>query len=521
MLSIVKRMIAAIACMFLHSPVEGAESIELLKRYPTSLTSGDTSGQRARVWHFGEKDLFTLSGFKMRIGDQLGLSFGEADLGIGRSRDGAVWAAAIPHGKALLASKATGKTENISHVWFRFHPSLVGQLFPANSVSKAVDTNAINNLRRIANRKMKSSWQANGRALIPDPHILTVDVGTAGGPRRFFVIDRKAGTVKYHAGFETQTVQLTPPFDPTLAGEAFDKLWNAFDKEYAMFGIRPDVNWIKLRDEYRPRALNAETTDEFAGICNDMLKSLKDLHVYVSVAGDILPGYSRPRPLNANSKAFRRLLPGLARMGREVHWTFADKKVGYLVVTGWSDPNTPKAVDLALEKLKDTAGLVLDVRLNGGGDERLARQVAGRFLTQEHTYAYHQFRNGPKHSDLGEKQARVVQPRRLWKYDEPVLLLIGQKCMSSTEGFVLMMTGAKNVTSFGDRTAGSSANPRTVQLPFGITVNLPLWIALQPDGKAFDSVGIEPDIKFEAKPGAFEGARDDLLSAALNRLARD
>ena len=495
---------ATIACLFVPSPNLGAENIDLLKRYPTSLTGGDTSGQRARNWRFEKQDQFTLSGFKMRIGEQLGISFGAADLGIGRSKDGAVWAAAIPRGKALLASKATGKTESVSHLWFRFHPKLVSQLFPPTTVSEASGPTAIDNLRRIANRKMQSSWQANGRALIPEPHIITVDVDTAGGPRRFFVIDRQAGTVKYHASFEVQTVPLTPPFNPGLAGKAFDDLWNAFDKEYAMFGLRPKVDWNQLRDEYRSRALGAKTTTEFAGICNDLLKSLEDLHVYVSVAGDILPAYSRPRPLNANVKAFERLLPKLKRVGREVHWTIAKKNIGYLIVTGWSDQNTPKAVDLALDKLKDTAGLVFDVRLNGGGDELLARQVAGRFHPKQYTYAYHQYRNGPKHTDLGEKQARRVQARGPWHYDEPVL----------------MMTGARNITSFGDRTAGSSGNPRTVQMPFGITANLPRWIALQPDGKAFDGVGIEPDINFDAKPGAFQGARDDLLNAALKRMTR-
>lgn len=519
MLANVKWMIAALSCLFVPSTGTGADDVDLLKRYPTSLTGGDTSAKNARAWQFGEQDQFTLSGFKFRIGDQLGISFGPADLGIGRSKDGAVWAAAIPHGKALLKSKATGKTENISHLWFRFHPTLVGQLFPPASVREASGTKAIDNLRRIANRKMRFSWQANGRALIPDPHIITVDVDTAGGPRRFFVVDRKAGTVKYHASFESQTVSLTPPFNPDLAGPAFDKLWSAFDREYAMFGLRPKVDWNKLRDQYRPRAVDAKTTDGFANICNDLLKSLEDLHVYVSVAGDILPTYSRPRPLNANAKAFGRLLPKLKRIGREVHWAIADKNIGYLIVTGWSDQNTPKAVDLALEKLRGTAGVVFDVRLNGGGDELLAREVAGRFHTRRHTYAYHQFRNGPKHDDLDAKQARDVQPRGPWHYDKPVLLLIGRKCMSSTEAFVLMMAGAPNVTTFGDRTAGSSGNPRQVQLPFSIIANLPRWIALQPDGKPFDGVGIEPDVKFEAKPGAFQGQRDDLLSAALKSLA--
>ena len=57
---------------------------------------------------------------------------------------------------------------------------------------------------------------------------------------------------------------LGPPHAAALgrkaAVAAFDKVWEAFDREYAMFAIKPNVNWAKLRTIYRPRA--AAATDQ-------------------------------------------------------------------------------------------------------------------------------------------------------------------------------------------------------------------------------------------------------------------
>jgi len=99
-----------------------------------------------------------------------------------------------------------------------------------------------------------------------------------------------------------------------------------------------------------------------------------------------------------------------------------------------------------------------------------------------------------------------------------VVLLTGRKTMSSCESFVGMMTGGTNVTTMGDATAGSSGNPKIVRLPLDMTVSVPRWIDLLPDGTPLDERGVQPQVRFEPKPGAFEGKHDDLLAAALERL---
>jgi hypothetical protein len=493
-----------------------------LELYPTTLTQEDANPNDARPWQFTQSDIFRLSAFSLQVGNVLGVEIGPADLGIGHCADGAVWAIVIPRAGGTLTSQATNQPEAIATLWLRFHPSVLTNLFPPETVFSGGDQSLFTEMEVIATVKMNSSWQAGGNAMIPPPDEMTVDADTVGGPRRFFDVFPEAGTADYASFFESRAVTPPPAITPDLAQATFDQLWEAFDQTYAMFVIRPEVDWTALRDQYRPLALASASTYELAGVCADILAPLQDLHVWLTVAGDYVPLFDRPRPWNLNyfnPGAASTLLGGLnSTTSAYVQWAVTPDKIGCIAVSSLPDDTVSAAFDQALLQMADTRGLILDVRHNSGGDELVGRRIAGRFLDQPFTYAYDQVRNGPNHNDLTAKMPRTVLPGSQWRYDRPVLLLIGQRCISSGENFVEMMTGAPQVTTMGDHTAGSSGNPEIVQLPLAMIVSVPQWIDYLADGTLLDDRGIAPQIPFAAPPEAFEGTRDDLLSAALDRM---
>jgi hypothetical protein len=491
-------------------------AVDLSQRYPTKLTAGDANPDQARSWEFTGGDIFRLTQFRLDIGGELRVETGPADLGLGHCADGAVWAVLIPRAGGTLTSQVNSN-EAVAHLWLRFHPNEIGRLFPPETVFAGGATNLLAGMRLIANARMTSSWQAGGRAMIPEPKDLTVDVDTQDGWRRFFAVDRQSQTAEYIDAFASQPVKLPSALTEGTAAAAFDQLWEAFDRDYAMFVIRPEVDWARLREQYRPKALASKSTYEFAGVCADMLKNLRDLHIWLTVAGAQVPVFNRPRSANANPRACQAILGGLNQEGR-VAWAVTTNHIGFIAIFGWDDPKIPAQCGAALEQMRNTRGLIVDVRLNGGGGEPLAMEFAGRFLEKESVYACSQFRNGPSHTNLTEKYERKVAPRGPWRYNRPVLLLIGQKCMSSDESFVGMMTGDPQITTMGDHTCGSSGNPGIVRLPLDLTVSVPKWIDYLPDGTPLDERGFQPQIPFKAAPGAFEGDHDDLLTAALARL---
>lgn len=492
--------------------------VSLLKGYPTSLIGEDLVPQNARTWRFTEADIYRLTEFNLSVSNLLRVAVGPADVGIGHCDDGAVWAVIIPRSPGELDHAALPGREAVRHVWLRFHPKEIERIFPPATVFGDGDKSVFAQVNLIANYKVRNSWQAGGRVMIPGPQVFTVDADMTNGLRRFFAVDTQAPKADYYAVFESRPVQEPPAFNTALAESAFDQLWQAYDQDYAMFVLRPEVDWAQSREVYRSRALRSQSTYEFAGICAEMLKSLRDLHIWVTVAGAHLPVFDRPRVYNGNPNAYTALIGTIERAGSALQWGITTNQIGFIAINNWSDSSSPSEFDEILNRMRDTRGLIIDARSNGGGSETLAREVAGRFLDRVFVYAYSQYRNGPRHTDLTPKTPRQVLPRGPWRYDRPVVLLIGQRCMSSNESFIAMMTGAPQVVTMGDHTAGSSGNPKTVSLPLGMVVNLPQWIDYLPDGTAIDEKGITPQVAFPGAPEAFQGTRDDLLSAALERL---
>ncbi len=142
------------------------------------------------------------------------------------------------------------------------------------------------------------------------------------------------------------------------------------------------MDWAGLREQWRPKVEQCKSAEEFAGVCAELLKPLRNLHVWLTVSGRNVPVFNRPRASNSNPSAHRAILGELKRQGN-VQWAVTSDHVGFLAIYGWSDSAIPGQCDEALEEMRGTRGLVLDVRLNGGGSEDLAQEVAGRFLSRQ------------------------------------------------------------------------------------------------------------------------------------------
>jgi len=495
-----------------------AQGIDLAGKYPAKLDTSKTP--RGYEWTCDNDDVWSLSSFSYTLGEQLELTLGPSIVVFGKHDTSVLWAAVIPEKPGKLRAPGPGDNDAVAHVWLRFHPSHVGELFPPDTVRGPGPADRRWQGERIAAWKMRGSWQAGGLPMVPTREAIVLDLDTPKRARRFFTIDTAAGKVEYVAAFESRALPESEKIDRETALKVFDEVWEAFDREYAMFTIKPDVDWRKLRETYRPRATAAKTSYEVAAVVSEMLAHLEDLHAWVRVGGEYVLGYNRLRPLNANWEALKAAVPDLEETKQDLAWGRTADNIGYINVYRLGYGRLAKAFDEVLEKLSDTWALIIDLRFNGGGDEMLARKVAGRFLDQKRIYSLNQYRSGPKHTDLGPKLERVCEPRGPWRYESPVIVLIGQKTMSSAESFALMLAQAPQVTTMGDRTAGSSANPRAVKLPAKIIVNLPRWLDMDPDGKPIDKVGITPDLRVEAEPEAFTEMSDPVLDAALKHLQK-
>jgi hypothetical protein len=187
--------------------VSSATAVDLLKWYPTKLTSGLLEPAQARPWQLNQNDIFCVSSFRLEVAGRLKVETGPADLGVGHCADGAVFAVLLPAEEGTLTrDNSKAATERIANVWLRFHPGEINRLFPPDTVSTGTNTTVLTKMRAIAGAKLRASYHAGMNAMIPEPKDMTVDVDTKSGARRFFMVDTQARQAGYVPAFEKQAV---------------------------------------------------------------------------------------------------------------------------------------------------------------------------------------------------------------------------------------------------------------------------------------------------------------------------
>jgi hypothetical protein len=499
--------------------------VDLAKKYPAALDVSDPPA--GHEWSCGADDVWSVNGVKLEWsagGQKLALETGAANVVLGHEGTSVLWAVVLPLKPGRLATSLPGDGGAVYNAWLRFHPSLLGQLFPTSSVTKNGGDAALVWARRIAAWKVDASWQSDHLPVVPPKSSVVVDVEVQGGGRRFYSVDTRKPEIRYEPAFEKHGLPIVGAITKEDALEAFDDVANAFDREYPKFALHPDYDWSKAVAAQRRRVADVRSTYEVGAILADLLRPLDDLHVAVTVAGEPVPVVTRHRPGNGSGPAVKAQLVDVVDADRHCWYGATKDGIGYVAVNDLEGRELPAAFDAALEKLATTWALVVDLRFDGGGDELLAQQIAGRFVDHERVYSVNRYRAGsgsPKHDDFGPWLERKLAPRTdagAWRYESPVVVLQGRKTMSSAESLVLMLAQCPQVTTLGDRTAGSSGNPRTVETKGRIEVRLPRWDDRDPQKNPIECVGLAPKVPVASKPTDFTDRFDPVFAKALETL---
>ncbi len=298
----------------------------------------------------------------------------------------------------------------------------------------------------------------------------------------------------------------------------FDAAWQTADQQYPYFTYKR-IDWEAARADYRARAEQALTDAELAGIVRDLFATLHDEHVILrnTATGREWRTYEPQRVMNWDRGVWKDYVTrGNWQQGQSNWGTATFGSAAYIAIGEW-DPEQVRIADLdaALERFRNAPLLILDVRMNPGGDDRLAFQFAGRFATTQRVADFVQYRNGPLHTDFTAMRARVVVPRGAWQFTHPVLLLVGRGCTSSSESFIAAMRELPNVIVVGDTTGGSSGNPAFYDLGGGWQYSLSRWIEYTAEGDVIEQNGIRPGIFIPATAADFQRGRDPILDWAI------
>ena len=132
-----------------------------------------------------------------------------------------------------------------------------------------------------------------------------------------------------------------------------------------------------------------------------------------------------------------------------------DNRIGYIrlhnslgqvaVVAAW---------DAALDKFRETEGLILDLRdTPGGGNSTVARGLLGRLVQEVQPYQQHDVPGEERRYGIRRIWMEHVAPRGPYSYDKPIAVLVGRWTASMGEGIAIGLDGTRRATVFGSAMA--------------------------------------------------------------------
>lgn len=324
----------------------------------------------------------------------------------------------------------------------------------------------------------------------------------------------------------------------------------------------PLARWLDAASQFvphgSPQLIRRRALEELGdvGLLRDELKLAANLTVTIGL-----------RSADGSKRVTRRYRVLNQRYGvaevRRLPPRVLEENVGYIPIPEMDDRLIESTV-AAIKGLRDTTGLILDVRDNSGGTYGLMRAIyplfvpAGAAPHVTNIAAYRlSTRFAPDHIayrptyradwpgwDRAERAAidraladfhpewtppagkfsawHFMILSRKWSgredddffYDRPVVVLSNAGSFSAADGFLNAFADLPQVTIVGEPSAGGSGATREFALPRSkVVVAVSSMASFRPSGKLFDGRGIEVDVA--AKP-----TLDDFTSGADSVLAR-
>lgn len=242
-----------------------------------------------------------------------------------------------------------------------------------------------------------------------------------------------------------------------------------------------------------------------------------------------------------------------------------EPNIGYLrFVMMLAEPEFLNIFFKAVDRFKETDGLIIDIRTNGGGRRaplrvllpffmvendvprvvNLAKYWLGTENIKEDFEARFLYPASSPHFSRAERDAVsrfastfepewmppreqfspwhyfVISPsedKRYYHYNKPVVILMDRRNFSACDIFLGAFKGLNNVTLMGQPSGGGSGCYQVYRLRNSkIRIHLSSMASFRPNGRLYDGNGIQPDIVVDPVPTDFIGRIDTVLDKAID-----
>ncbi|TCV93405.1 peptidase S41-like protein [Luteibacter rhizovicinus] len=327
--------------------------------------------------------------------------------------------------------------------------------------------------------------------------------------------------------------------------------------DFYPFGSERQIDWAKRKALLRPRAAAARNDAELKGVLTDLLAGFEDAHTaIIGSVGDesfILGSEAKPtghrlmaraRRDNATlfsdwflnwrkdqqQRVFATLNPATRHMALKddaVMWGVLDGNVGYLSIESMEGYEADSGfgrdlelmrltLDKALNDLKGTKALVLDISNNSGGYGQVGLDIAGRFADRRRLAFTVRIPGAYRVAP----QSFQVSPEGQGRYLKPVFVLTSEETVSAGEWLALGMRVLPRTVQIGQATQGALTGDFMKGLPNGWILSTSNAVLRDPHGIGYEVTGLPPDIALEVYPGDPSVSDAEFDNGRLNAVLR-
>ena len=188
-----------------------------------------------------------------------------------------------------------------------------------------------------------------------------------------------------------------------------------------------------------------------------------------------------------------------------------DKNIGYIQITSFIGSTTPNEFLEALEKTKNTQGLILDLRGNTGGLLPNAVFIANLFIPKGNIVSI-VGRNGYKYDINAQDTEFGVK--------KPTIVLVDGNSASASEILSGALKDYNKAKLLGTKTYGKGMVQKIIPMPNETGLNLTVAKYLTPNGTDINKKGITPDIKVNLSIQDVKNNNDAQLQSAKKVLSQ-
>ncbi|WP_172971578.1 S41 family peptidase [Pseudoalteromonas sp. A25] len=175
-------------------------------------------------------------------------------------------------------------------------------------------------------------------------------------------------------------------------------------------------------------------------------------------------------------------------------------------------------LSLILPSMRQSNGVVIDLRSNPGGYDLVSLQILSYFIDKKVVLAKKQAKYLAGYTPLNPVTAI---PSDIKPYSGPIVVLTNQFTTSAAEIFLLGLKARGNTSFYGSRTDGAFSDSLVKQLPNGWYFSLSNEIYWDPQGNHYEMIGHPVSKFFEyLNTNDIEQGVDSALQAAITDLKK-